>query len=197
MNSLRTIHLTSVADLRAEAAAWDGLWQRSDVSLPLVRAELLAQWVEHFAPRADFHALVVADQSRWVAALPLVSCRVGRLIPAGGLPCNPWAPCGDLLCDAAAADNDAAMDLLVAAAAELPWPLLWLRRRHARGPALAGFAPGVRSGGHCRPRPRTVPRRPPRDRSGLGRLSETIGEEPPSGDESSRTTARRRRQPAI
>ena len=78
------------------------------------------------APRADFHALVVADQSRWVAALPLVSCRVGWLIPAGGLPCNPWAPCGDLLLDAAAADNDAAIDLLLAAAAELPWPLLWL-----------------------------------------------------------------------
>ena len=125
MSSLRTIHLTSVADLRAEAAAWDGLWQRSDVALPLVRAELLAQWVEHFAPRADFHALVVADQSRWVAALPLISHRVGRLISAGGLPCNPWAPCGDLLCDATAAENDAAMDLIVAAAAELPWPLVW------------------------------------------------------------------------
>ena len=125
MSSLRTIHLTSVADLRAEAAAWDGLWQRSDVALPLVRAELLAQWVEHFAPRADFHALVGADQSRWVAALPLISHRVGRLISAGGLPCNPWAPCGDLLCDATAAENDAAMDLIVAAAAELPWPLVW------------------------------------------------------------------------
>jgi len=126
VDSLHTIHLTSVADLRSEAAAWDDLWQRSDVSLPLVRAELLAQWVEHFAPRADFHALVVADQSRWVVALPLVSCRVGRLIPAGGLPCNPWAPCGDLLCDAAAAENDAAMDLLAVAVAGLPWHLLWL-----------------------------------------------------------------------
>jgi CelD/BcsL family acetyltransferase involved in cellulose biosynthesis len=126
VNSQHLIHLTSVADLRAEAAAWDDLWQRSEVSLPLVRAELLAQWVEHFAPQADFHALVVADGSRWVAALPLVSRRVGRLLSAGGLPCNPWATCGDLLCDAAAAENDAAMDLLVAAATELPWPVLWL-----------------------------------------------------------------------
>jgi CelD/BcsL family acetyltransferase involved in cellulose biosynthesis len=126
VNSLHTIHLTSVAELRAEAAAWDDLWQRSDVSLPLLRAELLAQWVEHFAPRADFHALIVADGVRWAAALPLVSCRVGRVLLAGGMACNPWSPCGDLLCDAAAAEDDAAMDLLAAAATQLPWPLLWL-----------------------------------------------------------------------
>ncbi len=50
MNSYHPIHLTSVAALRTNAAAWDDLWQRSDVSLPLLRAELLAQWVEHFAP---------------------------------------------------------------------------------------------------------------------------------------------------
>jgi len=125
VNSYRPIHLTSLAALRTNAAAWDDLWQRSDVSLPLVRAELLAQWVEHFAPRANFHALVVADQSRWLAALPLVSRRVGRLLSAGGMPCNPWSACGDLLCNAAAADSDAAMDLLVAAATELPWPLVW------------------------------------------------------------------------
>ena len=126
MNNLRTIHLASVANLRAAATAWDDLWQRSDVSLPLLRAELLAQWVEQFAPRGDFQAIVVADQSQWIAALPLVSCRAGWLVPAGGLPCNPWASCGDLLCDAAAATNDSAMDLLAAATAELPWHFLWL-----------------------------------------------------------------------
>jgi CelD/BcsL family acetyltransferase involved in cellulose biosynthesis len=125
VKSYHPIHLTSVADLRADAAAWDDLWQRSDVALPLLRAELLSQWVEHFAPQADFRALVVADQSRWIAALPLVSCRVGRLMSAGQLPCNPWAPCGDLLCDAAAVEDDAVMDLLAAAATELPWPLVW------------------------------------------------------------------------
>jgi CelD/BcsL family acetyltransferase involved in cellulose biosynthesis len=126
VNNLRTIHLTSIADLRAASPAWDDLWQRSDVSPPLMRAELLAQWVEHFAPRADFHAMVVADQSQWIAALPLVSCRAGWMIPAGGLPCNSWAPCGDLLCDAAAEENDAAMDMLASATVGLPWHLLWL-----------------------------------------------------------------------
>jgi CelD/BcsL family acetyltransferase involved in cellulose biosynthesis len=126
VNGLHTIHLTSLADLRAAATAWDDLWQRSDVSLPLSRAELLARWVENFVPRADFHALVVADQSRWIAALPLFSRRVGRLIPAGGLPGDHWVPCGDLLCDAAAGESNAAMDLLAAAIAALPWHLLWL-----------------------------------------------------------------------
>jgi CelD/BcsL family acetyltransferase involved in cellulose biosynthesis len=126
VNGLHTIHLTSVAELRNAAHEWDDLWWRSDVSMPLVRAELLAQWVEQFRPQADFHAVVIADQSRWVAALPLVSRRVGWIIPAAGLPCNPWAPCGDLLCDATAADNDAAMDMLLAAVAGLPWHLLWL-----------------------------------------------------------------------
>jgi CelD/BcsL family acetyltransferase involved in cellulose biosynthesis len=126
VNRLHTIHLASLADLRATATAWDDLWERSGVSLPLVRAELLAQWVERFARRAEFHALVVADQSQWIAALPLVPCRAAGLMPAGGLPCNPWAPCGDLLLDATDSEGDAAMDLLAAAAADLPWQLLWL-----------------------------------------------------------------------
>jgi CelD/BcsL family acetyltransferase involved in cellulose biosynthesis len=134
VNSLCLIRLASVADLRAAAAAWDDLWRRSDVSRPLVRAELLAQWVEHFRPQADFHALVVADQSRWIAALPLVSCRVGWLIPAAGLPCNDWAPCGDVLYDAAAAGADAAMDLLLTAAAALPGRLLWLNDAMPQAP---------------------------------------------------------------
>jgi CelD/BcsL family acetyltransferase involved in cellulose biosynthesis len=138
VNSLHTIHLTTLADLRAEATAWDELWRRSDVALPLLRAEVLAQWVEHFSPSGRFHALVVADDSRWLAALPLVSCRVGRVLPAGGLPCNPWSPCGDLLCDAAG-ETDAVMDSLAAVAGELPWPLLWLNDAAIETPRWQGL----------------------------------------------------------
>ncbi len=133
MSDLHCIHLTSVEELRAAAAAWDDLWWRSDVTMPTVRAELMAQWVEQFKPRADFHALIVADQQRWIAALPLVSCRVGWVIPAGSLPCNPWSLCGELLLDATA-DTDAALDLLVAAAGELPWQLLWLNEATPEAP---------------------------------------------------------------
>ena len=125
MSTLRAVHLNSVADLRANAAAWDDLWWRSDVALPIVRAELVAQWVEQFRPQNGFHALAIEDDGQWIAALPLVGRRVGGLIPAGGLTCNPWSPCGDLLLDPAA-DADAALDLLLASAGQLPWQLLWL-----------------------------------------------------------------------
>ena len=125
MDHLHIIHITSLENLRNNAAAWDDLWWQSDVAMPLARAESLAQWVEHFRPRADFHALVVAQAGRWIAALPLVSHRVGWLIPSGGQPGNAWSPCGELLCDATA-ETDAAMDMLLAAAAQLPWQLLWL-----------------------------------------------------------------------
>jgi CelD/BcsL family acetyltransferase involved in cellulose biosynthesis len=133
VSHLNCVHLTSVEALRTAASAWDDLWQRSDVPLPTVRAELLAQWVEQFEPHAQLHALVVADQRRWVAALPLVPCRVGWVIPAGGLPTNPWSACGELLLDPAG-DADAALDRLLAAAAELPWPLLWLNETMPEAP---------------------------------------------------------------
>ncbi|MCD4727277.1 MAG: GNAT family N-acetyltransferase [Pirellulales bacterium] len=125
MDHLHIIHITSLEDLRNNATAWDDLWWQSDVAMPLARAESLAQWVEHFRPRADFHALVVARSGRWIAALPLVSYRVGWLIPSGEQPGNAWSPCGELLCDATV-ETDATMDMLLAAAAQLPWQLLWL-----------------------------------------------------------------------
>ena len=133
MNPLHCLHLTSVEQLRAAATSWDDLWWRSDVAQPTVRAELLAQWIECFQPRGGFHALVVADGPQWVAALPLVPCRIGRLIPAAGLPTNPWSPCGELLLDPTT-DADAAMDVLLAAAGELSWPLLWLNETVPEAP---------------------------------------------------------------
>jgi len=122
---LSLVQIDCLADLRAAAPAWDDLWWRSDATLPTLRAELLAQWIEHFAPRADFRALVVVDQGQWVAALPLVRRTVARLFPAGTLPSNEWTGSGDLLLQPDA-PTDAVLDLLVSAVRELPWPLLWL-----------------------------------------------------------------------
>jgi CelD/BcsL family acetyltransferase involved in cellulose biosynthesis len=125
MTQLTCQHSTSVHQLHAVAAAWDNLWWRSEAALPTARAELLVQWLKQFHAQGDFHALVVVDEGQWVAALPLVSCRVGRLIPAGGLPTNPWSTCGELLLDPMA-NVDAVMDVLLASAGKLSWPLLWL-----------------------------------------------------------------------
>lgn len=125
MSQPRLVQIDSVATLRAAASAWDDLWRRSDVSMPTCRAELLAQWVEQFSPRAEFRALAVEDQGQWAAALPLVGCKVGRVIAAGGMPSNPWVSSGELLLDPAA-DLERVLDLLVAAMRRLPWSLLWL-----------------------------------------------------------------------
>ena len=125
VSALRAVPLTSIDQLRAMAPKWDDLWWRSDVALPTARAEFVAQWVEHFRADALFGAVAIEDDGQWIAALPLVGCRVGWVLPAGGLPGNAWSPCGDLLLDRAA-DADAAIDLLLSPASGLPWPLLWL-----------------------------------------------------------------------
>ncbi len=117
--------LHGVAQLQAAAAAWDDLWWRSAVTRPTVRAELLAQWLEHFAPQADFCALVVEDQGQWVAALPLVRIAGCGRFGAVGIPSNEWSTSGDLLLANSQA-VDGVLDALVAAMGKLPYPLLWL-----------------------------------------------------------------------
>ncbi len=125
MDRTRVIHVTSIDDLLDAAPVWDDLWWRSEVTIPTYRAALIAQWARQFAPGADFHALVVEHQGQWVAALPLVRRRWGRIVDAGVLPVNQWSSRGELLLDPAA-EVDTVLDALVAAIAELPWQLLWL-----------------------------------------------------------------------
>ena len=83
-------------------AAWDDLWQRSDVALPNARAELVAQWLETAAPRASVRALAVEQDGQFVAALPLLGGRIKRLLSVGRLPTNDWSWAGDLLVDPSA-----------------------------------------------------------------------------------------------
>jgi CelD/BcsL family acetyltransferase involved in cellulose biosynthesis len=122
---MRIVQLDTLDALRGFAAAWDDLWWRSDATLPTARAETVAQWIEHFAPRAAFRALAVVDQGQWVAALPLIGRRLKGWIPAGQLPNNEWAASGELLLDPHC-DADAALERLAAALPGLPWPVLWL-----------------------------------------------------------------------
>jgi hypothetical protein len=146
VNELKCFQITSIDELRASAPAWDDLWWRSDVEMPLTRAELLAQWLEQFRPTAAFRALVVADGQRWIAALPLVACRVGRVIPAGAMPCNPWASCGDVLLDPAA-DADAVCGRLMAEIAQLRWQLLWLDEVASESPRWQALLRGCQEAG--------------------------------------------------
>lgn len=125
MSDPRVFQLDSLEQLRGAAAAWDDLWQRSDVDLPVLRAELVAQCVECLGPAHGFRALVVEQSGQWMAALPLVPVRRLRVLDVGALPTNRWGPAGRLLLDPTA-DAPRVLDRLLASAGELPWGVLWL-----------------------------------------------------------------------
>jgi CelD/BcsL family acetyltransferase involved in cellulose biosynthesis len=147
--------LSSLAELRSLAPAWDDLWWRSEATLPTARAELIAQWVERFAPAAGFRALVVEDQGQWVAALPMVERRVARLLTAGTLPSNLWSPGGTLLWDASLAAEQSIADRLVEAMRRLPWQVLWLEEALWERAAWQTLIAAVRAAGmamDCRSR---------------------------------------------
>jgi len=122
----RVLHITSVDQLRSVGAMWDDLWWRSEVTLPTARAELVAQWVEQFAPNRPFHALVVETAGKWTAALPLVEARLGHVLSAGVIPANNWLPTGGGMLLDKEVSSAATLDILVAAMRELPWSVLWL-----------------------------------------------------------------------
>lgn len=130
MAEFDVIEFRTCGELRAAAAAWDDLWQRSDVCLPLARAETVAQWVETFARpagtgAAELRAIAVARGARLVAALPLLAQSSAWTARPVGLPSNSWGLCGELLVDHSPgnkAETDAAMDGLVAALERVCWP---------------------------------------------------------------------------
>ncbi|HEX5447261.1 MAG TPA: GNAT family N-acetyltransferase [Pirellulales bacterium] len=124
MADFKLIQLRSAADLRAAAPHWDELWYRSDVSAPTARAELIAQWIDQFAPRAAFRGLAIEHGGNFVAALPLVAGGV-RPFRIGNLPANAWGLCGDLLSDPQANLQDA-LQPLAEGLSRLSWPLLRL-----------------------------------------------------------------------
>lgn len=156
MTKPRVVHLESLNALRDAAEAWDDLWRRSDATLPSLRAELLAQWIEHFAKPDDFHAIVVEKDGLWMAALPLVRRKIGRLLTAATMPCNEWAASGELLLDASegkafspdadqtttseqANESDSpTLAALAEAIRRMPWPLLWLDEVVLNSPAGGG-----------------------------------------------------------
>jgi CelD/BcsL family acetyltransferase involved in cellulose biosynthesis len=124
MSGLCVERLVSADEIRSVAAAWDALWQQSGVTLPTARAELVAQWIEHFAPRATVQAMVIRDGAKLVAAIPVAGRRLRRILPVGDLTSNYWSPNGELLLDPQA-ETEATLAALVRSLPNLPWPLLW------------------------------------------------------------------------
>jgi CelD/BcsL family acetyltransferase involved in cellulose biosynthesis len=120
--ALQPLH--GVAELRDSAAAWDELWRRCPTAPPVCQAEPIALWCEALS-QGQVAAVAVVDGARWVAALPLVPTRWGKVIPIAGAPSDPWSITGDFLLDESS-DVPAVVDTLVAGLAQLGWPLLRL-----------------------------------------------------------------------
>jgi len=130
------IHLDTIAEFRAAIPAWDNLWQRSDCTSPLAQAEPIADWLAHFAATSRFQALVVADEGRWLVALPLVERHMAGVLRAGVLPCNAWPSGATLLWDVAATDDPRVSEAVSTGLAQLPWSLVFLE---AAMPARASW----------------------------------------------------------
>lgn len=145
MSSLTIREINSVAELRAHAAAWDDLWLRSEVTIPLARAAFVAHWVETFAPQASFRAVVVEQDGRFVAALPLVVRRVKRLLKVHTLPNNHWATNGELLLDPTG-DYDRVLDFLLKYLGKSR-PLLWFDRVAYDEPQWLKFQDAIQRAG--------------------------------------------------
>lgn len=139
MADLRLEVLDSAATLRANADAWDDLWQRSDVTMPTVCAGPAALWIDTFAAKNRARILLVWQGNRLVGALPLVQRRLGRVIPIGDLSLNPWSPNGELLLDVEA-DRTAVLQRIAEAICEGPWPLAWFEMVPCHSPRWTGLA---------------------------------------------------------
>ena len=79
----------STDDLRANAEAWNRLWDASTTSIGSLRAEAIALWCDTFAHGDALDAWLVEVDDRPVAAMPLVRQRVKGLVCAHTLPTNP------------------------------------------------------------------------------------------------------------
>ena len=145
-NQFRLHQIHSIDALRAAAGEWNDLWERSAVTGPTARAELIALWADHFSPDATFHALVVEYDGRWVAALPLVGTHLKRVIPVGTRPTNPWCTAGELLLDAEVSARPA-LDALVQGFEQLPWEMVRLEEVPTAEPHWEAFVAALRRKG--------------------------------------------------
>ncbi len=124
MSGLVVKRLDSLSELRRAAGAWDDLWERSEITLPTARAEMIALWSECFAADRPFVALLVEHDGQLVGALPLMETRRFGL-KVGGLPGNDWSPAGDLVVDQRC-DVNRVCERLLEALRHAAWPMLWL-----------------------------------------------------------------------
>jgi CelD/BcsL family acetyltransferase involved in cellulose biosynthesis len=146
LGRLELVQLRSPQQVRAAAAAWDRLWQRSPVCSALFRAEMTAQWLEQFAAAEQIQVLAVARDGEFLAMLPLAGRRVRRFLRVGDLPINCWSPSGELLLDDGPEQAET-LDLLIDGLRGVPWPLVWFDTIPYREPRWQAFLAAAARGG--------------------------------------------------
>ncbi len=124
MSVLTTLHLPTLESLVRHAQRWDDLWNRSDVTHPTARAALVAAWLEQFEQAPRFQALVVCEEGRFLAAIPLLHRRKARVLPCLDVPGNEWSSAGQLMLDPVA-DVASVCDHLVDALGRLSAGAFW------------------------------------------------------------------------
>lgn len=136
---MRLIQLESVEEIRRVRAAWDRLWARSGVTLPTARAELVAQWLEHFVPSGPVRVVAVEEDGELLGLLPLAGRRIAKFVRVGDLSRNYWSPNGDLLVDGRAG-AERVLARLADGLAGIPWVLAWLEIVPWRSACWLGLA---------------------------------------------------------
>ncbi len=121
---MQTVHVLTLGDLVDQAQSWNDLWAKSETCLPTIRAEGVQLWCETFASDSEFNGLVVQQDGRFIAALPLVQERKRGVVTSYRLPSNSTVNAGDLLIDPTA-DVDSALELLAKQVVALGGFLTW------------------------------------------------------------------------
>ncbi|MEM9586661.1 MAG: GNAT family N-acetyltransferase [Planctomycetota bacterium] len=140
--------LAGSAELRRHTGAWNDLWLRSSAALPTKRAQGVDQWCQAFAQPENLEAIIVQEDDRLIAGLPLVVSRKHGLTTHAELPSNCWSVAGDLMVDAEC-DLTTTCDQIVRFLATRPYRVLKLDLIEFQSERWSAFQSALQSQGHA------------------------------------------------
>jgi len=89
----------NLAQFSAVVDDWDKMWNFSQASLPTLKSMPLISAVKHFYQPAGFRAILIYENDRLVAGIPLVKSKLKNVFNIFSLPNNQWGVWGDLIVD--------------------------------------------------------------------------------------------------
>ena len=146
-------HVLKSQELLENRDQWNGLWDRSQTTLPTSRAEFLQLWRDQFAPGQEMQSVVVEIRGQWVAALPIIRQRWVKVVNSGSVPRNDWLLAGNLLLDEHA-DTESATQAIATTLLKLPWSIYRFTHIPSHEPAWQLLRESLQAAGfqmECRP----------------------------------------------